>query len=179
MGQNRRELPYKTLGNQLRNLRNKQQKTLLEVSGAVEIDPRELEEIENGHRKPNEDLLMLLINYFNLNDYEADRLWSLANYDSPDNPMEELMTKQIAMIMPIDNRVIYTDLVQASINQQGLVLNFMQQNGPEGQPMVASRVGMSHEHAQALLQLLEKTLKDAEPKALPAPKSKSDKQSRN
>lgn len=178
MRQNRQDLPYQTLGNRLKNLRERQQKSLIEVSGAVEIDPKDLEDIENGQSKPSEDLLILLINYFKLNDKEADRLWSLANYQAS-NPMEEAMSKQIAMIMPVDSRVIYTDLVYASTNNRGLVLNFMQQNGSDDKPMIASRVGMSQEQARVLLHTLQKTLLQSQPKALPAPGAKSDNQSKN
>jgi transcriptional regulator with XRE-family HTH domain len=74
--------PYKSLGSHLKYVREQSRQSLMEVSGAVEIDQRSLERIEAGIERPAEDILLLLISHFGVADREAVQLWELANYDS-------------------------------------------------------------------------------------------------
>jgi hypothetical protein len=74
-------------------------------------------------------------------------------------------------VMPMDVRIAYTDMVHVMANNYGVVVNFMQGAGPNNQPMIVSRVGMSKEHAQSLIELLQKTLQRLEPRSLPAPQA--------
>ena len=74
--------PHKTLGKYLKSMRQKLQESLGETSGAVEIDVEQLDRFERGAEVPSEDILMLLISHFNLQDDEAVELWELAGYDS-------------------------------------------------------------------------------------------------
>src|ERR1700683_4187621 len=74
--------PYITLGQHLKYVREQSRQSLLEVSGAVEIDEDRLERIEAGIERPAEDILLLLISHFGVADREAVQLWELADYDS-------------------------------------------------------------------------------------------------
>lgn len=165
--------PYLQLGSRLKQAREKLQETLAEVSGSVEIDLDTLTRIENGEQRPNEDTLMLLINHFNLTDDQASDLWELAGYSNQNAELDGL--KPLAAIIPIDNRVIYTDMMHVMVNNYGVVMNFMQHTGT-GQPNTVARVGMSKEHAQSVLEVLKKTLQQHDQpkqiKALPAPIAK-------
>ena len=58
---------------------------MAEVSGAVEIDEQSLQRIEQGKERPTEDILMLLINHFGMQDDDAANLWQLAGYDDPND----------------------------------------------------------------------------------------------
>jgi transcriptional regulator with XRE-family HTH domain len=178
--------PFKQLGNRLKLARETIQETLAEVSGAVEIGIDSLQQIELGGQRPSEDTLLLLINHFNLGDDEATDIWEMAGYINKDGGMAGEAPdgfRQLAAIIPLDNRVVYTDLVHVTANNYGVVMNFMQNTGSNGQPMAVARVGMSKEHARSVLEVLQQTLKQAEfaskPKALPLPakakKSKTDK----
>ncbi len=80
MQEPKRQAPFRTLGKHLKILRENQRKSLAEVSGAVEIDTDVLERIEKGEERPSEDLLMLLVSYFDLKDHEAVQLWDSAGY---------------------------------------------------------------------------------------------------
>ena len=86
--------------------------------------------------------------------------------------------KQAVMVMPVDMRIAYTDMAHVVVNDHGVVMNFMQTGGPNNQPMVVSRVGMSKEHAAHIVDLLQRTLNYShtppQPKALPAPRAKSE-----
>ena len=166
----RKELPYKTLGAQLKQLRQKLQETLAEVSGAVEIEVDDLQRMEEGKRRPTEDILELLMNHFELEDDEAKRLWRLAGYSETNmygDKRNDDNENQSVVVLPMEARIVYTDIVNATINDYGVVLNFMQGGGPNNQPLVISRVGMSKEHARSLIELLQKTMAQAERKSLP------------
>lgn len=151
-----------SLGKHLKNLREKRNETLAEVSGAVEIETESLINIEQGNKLPDEDILLLLISHFNLKKEEAINLWQLAGYDKPSDKInlskEQAHTPSI-VIMPFENRVLYTDLVNISINNYGLVMNFLQTGSSKHNPPVSvAKVGMSREHAKSVLSVLKKVL---------------------
>ncbi len=167
----------------MKSLREKLHESVVEVSGAVEIDPDLLVRIEQGEHRPAEDVLLLLISYFDPQDEEALQLWELAGYDqqrlpganvNANNPLpidETNSMKPLVMVMQHDNRVMYTDMVNVTINNHGVVMNFLQNPGNTGnsggQPSIVARVGMSRDHAKSVLNVLQQTLAHTEP----APKS--------
>lgn len=154
--------PYLTLGKHLKYVREQSRQTLSEVSGAVEIDEATLERIEAGIERPAEDILLLLISYFGVQDREAVQLWELADYDSdiPDHirpEMPDLQGKSVIMLVGFDTRATYSDGVEISWNHAGLTMNFTQATAPSQSSSVA-RVGMSYEQAEQVLQTLQKAL---------------------
>lgn len=163
--------PYKTLGWHLKFAREQLKKSLIEVSGAVEIDANTLNMIEQGDERPSEEVLLLLISHLGLEDAEASSLWELAGYDKQADLADNY--QQITVAMPMDLRVVYTDLAHVTSNDYGVVMNFMQ-SGPGNQPLAVARVGMSKKHAVQVLKMLHKALatSDNKPKirSLPAPK---------
>ncbi|PIR43369.1 hypothetical protein COV24_02895 [candidate division WWE3 bacterium CG10_big_fil_rev_8_21_14_0_10_32_10] len=56
--------------------------------------------------------------------------------------------------------VIYTDSAFVHKNKYGIVLDFAQTMGPTNRQNVVARIGMSKEHAIALLEVLKKNLED-------------------
>jgi transcriptional regulator with XRE-family HTH domain len=182
MADTKPEQPYKTLGARLRGMRESLRESLAEVAGSVEIEIDVLSSIEQGSNRPSEDILLLLISHFAVKEDEATKLWELAGYDQSDTGVINLandpegIIKNSVMVMPIDARIMYTDMAHVMINNHGVVMNFMQSAGPNSQPLVVSRLGMSREHAESLLDLLQQTLSQPEvelQKSLPAPKSKN------
>lgn len=172
--------PYKKLGQQLQQLREKLRESVAEVSGAVEIDEDSLVKMEQGVCRPSEEILMLLMSHFNIPDDESVKLWELAGYERQRNQAPGLqdilgddVKPTVVMVMQTDYRVIYSDMVHATANKHGVVLNFMQSGGPGNQPLTISRVGMSREHAQDLLKLLHNALqaKPRTPRLLVEPES--------
>lgn len=158
----KKNLPYQPLGTRLKRLREKLQETVAEVSGAVEIDIDFLEKIELGKNRPTEDILELLISHFDIQDDDAQNLWKLAGY-GPNDP--DAVAQMV--VLPMDARIVYTDMLNVIVNDRGVVLQFMQGTGPHNPPLAVSRLGMSKEHARSIIELLEKTLERSEPKALP------------
>jgi transcriptional regulator with XRE-family HTH domain len=181
MGNNQKH-PYKSFGEVLKKLRSKAAKSPAEVSSAVEIEESRLQKYEAGEQRPSEDILLLLIQHFNLKDDQASELWKLAGYSG--NPDEEQYfmndevgnAQQVTVgVTPHDARIVYTDMIQVMVNNYGVIINFMQGAGPSNQPLAVSRVGMSKEHARSVLEVLKKTLDQSEipyqPKLLNSPES--------
>jgi DNA-binding XRE family transcriptional regulator len=166
-------IPFKTLGDKLKTIRQKLHESVAEVSGAVEIEEQVLSRIEQGHERPTEDILLLLINHFGMQDDDAAKLWQLAGYDQPHDHDHVIPgndpSRTMVMIMAVDPRVIYSDGVQITANNVGVVLNFSQNNGTP-QPLTTARIGMSREQAYGLLKTLERTLEQSKPRQLPPPK---------
>jgi transcriptional regulator with XRE-family HTH domain len=178
------ELPFKNLGDRLKTIRQKLHESVAEVSGAVEIEEQRLQRIEQGHERPTEDILMLLINHFGMQDDDAAKLWQLAGYDQPhthDEQPDIHNGRTMVMIMAVDPRIIYSDGVQVTGNSSGVVLNFSQGAGTQ-QPLTTARVGMSREQAAGLLNTLQQILSQTAPKQLPAagqsPSNKKDKKTK-
>jgi hypothetical protein len=175
------EKPFQELGGELKTIREKLCESLVEVSGAVEIDSKVLERIEAGHERPNEDVLMLMISHFDIQDDEAVELWELAGYDrfskTRSDPTDDLQGRPVVMMMALDTRILYSDSAHINANKNGLVLNFLQNSGNTSQQVPIARIGMSYDQAHEILQVLAETLNRAksanQPKALPAPKQKT------
>lgn len=167
--------PFTTLGKHLKYLREQQDKSLAEVSGAVEIDSQQLERIEAGQERPSEDILLLIISHFDMDEQAAVRLWELADYGNelPDHikqTSEQLTGKQVVMLLATDTRTQYSDGVQVTANTAGLTLQFTQANGKDSE-ITVSKVGMSLEQARQVVRELERAMLKAQyadqPKQLP------------
>lgn len=155
--------PFKPLGRRLKALRDSAKESLAEVSGAVEIDVRELASFELGQSRPNEETLLLLISHFNAHDDEAVRLWELAGYG-----VSKIGAAQMSSGAPTsaskstEDPILFTDVVDVMVNNYGVVMNFMQSSGPNHKPNSVAKVGMSREHAKSVLQILQATLSQTE-----------------
>jgi hypothetical protein len=152
---------FKALGQSLKALRTRANESLAEASGAVEIDVRELASYELGDRCPSEDVLLLLISHFGAKDDEAVRLWEMAGYSTSKVPIAQ-MSNEIRPAAPADKPVLFTDIVDITVNNYGVVMNFMQNGGPNTSPIHVARVGMSQEHARSVMEILQATLSQAE-----------------
>ena len=140
---------------------------MAEVSGAVEIDEKELSKIEAGNDRPSEDILLLLISHFAVADDKAAELWQLAGYDQQHDDSDHAHgseasrtnRSQTLMVM-IDPRVMYSDSVEVVANNKGVVLNFSQVGGQQDQPLTISRIGMSRDQAKMVMGILHQALYD-------------------
>jgi len=182
MTENSQELPFKSLGERLKTIRQKLHESIAEVSGAVEIEEQKLQNIEQGQERPSEDILMLLINHFGIQDDDAANLWRLAGYDQPQDQNQSDADlhngRTMVMIMAVDPRIIYSDGVQVSGNQSGVVLNFMQGVGTP-HSMTTSRIGMSREQAISLVSTLQQVLEQSSPRQLPAQNNQPEEKPQN
>jgi transcriptional regulator with XRE-family HTH domain len=170
--------PYSSLGSHLKYLREQSRESLAEVSGAVEIDEETLQRIELGSERPSEDILMLLVNHFGMQDQEAVQLWEMAGYDmqAPDKFgfLEEARAngKPVVMLVATDLRTLYSDGLDVVMNRAGMTLEFNQMHS-QNQRVPVARVGISYEQAEQILATLQSALMKAKyqgaPKLLQAP----------
>jgi transcriptional regulator with XRE-family HTH domain len=166
-----KQQPFKQLGERLKIIRQKLHESVAEVSGAVEIDEPTLQRIEQGDERPSEDILMLLISHFGMQDDEAAGLWQLAGYDQPrqhnhDHEQgDEQQGKAAILVMAVDPRVIYSDSLQVTANRNGVVLAFSQSTSTPN-PLTTAKIGMSREQAHAVVRTLQQALQHSEPKQL-------------
>lgn len=165
--------PYKVLGTHLKYVRQQRGESLLEASGAVEIEPDSLERIEDGYERPSEDVLMLLINHFEVQEQEAVQIWESAGYgssdDGPARRSLEALDKASVVLLAMDLRTMYSDGVHIEANGSGLVLNFTQA-GAQGQATPISKVGMSYDQAEQVVKALQTAIlygRQHGPKRLP------------
>jgi transcriptional regulator with XRE-family HTH domain len=161
-----KKTPYNRLGSRLRFIREKNNQTIDQVSGAVEVDTETMIKFEDGVNLPDQDILLLLISHFNLNNDEAKKIWQMAGYDSftdtfnLDHTPSNIPVPTI-VILPFDNKIIYSDQVQITANNYGLVLNFMQASTQKNNtPQFISRIGLSKEHAADIVKMLSEALKN-------------------
>ncbi len=177
------EEPYAALGARIKHLREQWQQSPSEVSGTLEIDEAVLRSIEAGRTMPGEEILDMLISHFLLTEEQANELRDLCDQyqesvgDALAGGIEDMLMKQIVMYLPIDSKTVYTDSMNATVNNHGVVLQFMQSTGPDGKQFPVSKVGMSREHAEKLIEVLRTTLdhhdKSNNQKRLPSPDNKS------
>jgi transcriptional regulator with XRE-family HTH domain len=157
------DMPFRAFGEHLKDIRKKAKESIAELSNAVEVDTLDLKKIEAGKTQPTEDVLILLISHFSLKDEDAIKMWELAGYgQNISMNTEEKKSSQIAYISQEDAKIIYTDIVHVNANRYGVVINFLQGLGVNNQPVAVSRIGMSHEHARSLIEVLQKTMKMSE-----------------
>lgn len=174
------EYPYKNVGNYLKHTREKLSESVAEVSGAVEIDIQDLNNIEAGLELPSEEILLLMVSHFDLSEQEAEKIFRLAGYVSENRQRDDLANddaaKQILAILS-DTRVLYSDNSEILVNDSGLTISFMQQS-MDGKSVPATRVGLSKTHAEKLMNLLNQALHPVpkQPRMLMQPKHKKSSQ---
>jgi transcriptional regulator with XRE-family HTH domain len=175
MSENKSQDPFKQLGERLKTIREKLHESVAEVSGAVEIDEPTLQRIEQGHERPAEDILLLLINHFGMREDEAASLWQLAGYEQPQTRERERAgtganddsnNRSAILVMAVDPRVIYSDGVHVTASNNGVVMAFSQASGTPN-VLTTARVGMSREQAYAVIRTLQDALTRSEPRQLP------------
>ncbi|HET9850188.1 MAG TPA: helix-turn-helix transcriptional regulator [Candidatus Saccharimonadales bacterium] len=154
-----KEVPYRGLGKRLKVLRTRAKESLAEASGAVEIDVKQLADYELGQDRPSEDVLLLLISHFDAGDDEAIKLWELAGYGTQKNSASHQAGDNKDASQP---KILFTDIVDVTVNNYGVVMNFMQGAGSGAKAESIARVGMSREHAKSVLQILQITLAQTE-----------------
>lgn len=166
---------FEILGKKLKEYRTSRNESITEVAAALKRDRTHLSKIENGHEKPSIQILNLLIDHFSLTKAESIQLFYLAGYNGrglvqvsdkniielpsrkEDRTMENQEEKNMIKVnIPNNASVLYSDSVFVTTSSYGIVFDFAQVVGLEQN--VVSRIGMSKEHAVALLNVLKEKL---------------------
>jgi DNA-binding XRE family transcriptional regulator len=178
MNANNRSDKFEAFGARLKFLREQWQQSVRDVCNTLEIDEKTLNALEAGKALPSPEILDMLISHFLLTEDQAQDLRELLEDQRDEEGLagniEDILSKQLVMLLPVDNRVVYTDSMQATVNESGVILQFMQQAG-NGQNVPISRVGMSRQHAERVVKVIQETLKhhdQGNQKRLPSPDNK-------
>lgn len=168
-------------GKKLKNIRHQKGKNLLEVANAIGIDKTFLSKLENGIRRPSPSVLNSLLNYYKLDVSVFNEFYELSGFPSISshnlgvahdfnaegkgvykNMNQEVISNQKEPQINVPNNlpILYSDSVWVTASPFGLVFDYGQRVGPTNQVNVVARVGLSKEHAEALLQVLVGKIKD-------------------
>ncbi len=163
----------KTFGNKIRAYRKKNGETITQAANTMGIGRSYLSKLEHSHEQPSQKVLSDLISHYSLSRVEAIRLSSLAGYEGgvvAANPIQrkevfKMTKKQIPekkdfkeVKVPDNIQVLYSDSVFVTSSQWGIVFDFAQNVGPTNRQNVVARIGMSKEHARALMNVIQKRL---------------------
>lgn len=171
---------YLNLGQKIKHYRLRKSESITEASKALGIDRTHLSRIENGHDKPSKTLFWRIVDHFGISrsNVEVRDLANLMGYiplviveerkevkepmivDKKNQESGNTPIDQVEVTMPHDKPVLYTDSVFVTRTQYGMVFDFAQTAINSNKQTVVSRIGMSKQHAEALLRVLETKLKE-------------------
>ncbi len=168
---------FQDFGGQLKKIRLDANKSLDDVSGAVELSNDKLEQIELGVVRPKEELIFLLASYFNLSFPRTQHLLRLAGYGKrvaentktdfkslfsnlPTSKIQDSQQFFLAIADFNDDRAIYTNETSVNVSNSGVVIEFLQSTAinRDNQSKTIAKIGMSIEHAHQLRDILQHAL---------------------
>ena len=159
------------IGEFLKRQREAVRESLAEASGAVEITPDALHKIETGRSLPSEDILLLLMRHFNVDEDRAERMLDMAGYGENEAftalAEAEALVRQICVMLPLDTRVLHVEDSRVRATPDGVVADFLQQSA-NGQQVSVARVSLSKRQARQLIDNLQQALQPSAPKAIAA-----------
>lgn len=167
-------ISLKMLGQELKAIRLKKNQSRKDVASSIEVSVDCLKKIEEGLFKPSEDTLEALAEHYKLKDEELDKWFKLVGYvtenpsfssedlnSNPINVLESLfgmnIPKTFIMLSRVDQKPVYTDLLDIHYDQNGIMFNFKQSLGNK-EPKSISKLVMSYDHAECVLQTLKDVL---------------------
>jgi transcriptional regulator with XRE-family HTH domain len=156
----------KELGIALRAYRVAAGESIDELAEATELNTEDLKKLEAGLHKPAGSMIEMLARHFSLREQEVARLFDLAGHKSEEFDFDlekndidlDKLTKDFDVLFA---PIFYTDMVNVVSNDYGITINFIQNGSGSEKPVVVSRVGMSHKHAESIITVLQESLKRA------------------
>lgn len=164
---------FKSFGNIIRSYRDKRGETITQAAKVMGMGRSYLSKLEHGHEQPSQKILSDLVSHYSLSKVEAIHLSELAGYEGgvvAVNPIQrkevfKMEKKQIPkgkkfkeIKVPDNIQVLYSDSVFVTSSQWGVVFDFAQNVGSTNTQNVVARIGMSKEHARALMNVIQKRL---------------------
>ena len=159
----------KELGVALRAYRVAAGESIQELADATEVSPELIKQMEAGLHAPSDEVIELISRHFSLREQEVKRIYELAGHDSEDFQINlaaedfdiEKLNKDFEVLLA---PIFYTDMVNVISNEFGVTINFIQNASGSEKPIVVSRVGMSHKHAESILEVLQETVRRSKAK---------------
>lgn len=168
--------PFIKLGSRIKEYRVRKGENITQAAKALRLDRTYLSRLENGHLQPTGHLLERICDYYAISEDKASEIYTLAGYAGKDivmqnkegggveKRMEENQisgnkdSKGIELNVPNNAVVLYTDSAFVTTNEFGICIDFAQRLGSTNKHNVVTRVGMSKEHARALIKILQERL---------------------
>ena len=168
---------FEGFATKMRLYRQRKNESITQVGQAVGIDRTHLSKLENGHERPSKQVLLRLIRHYSLSISEASELWNLAGYptglvafeeeitekevrNNMDNKQQQNISGETGMkiTVPENSSVLYADAVFVTRTKYGIVFDFAQGVVTTNEKRVVSRIGMSVEHAQDLVNAIQQNI---------------------
>lgn len=163
-------------GQRIRIYRVRKDENITQAAKNLDVDRTYLSRLENGHLQPTRKVLEKICKYYSISQNDASEIYTLAGYAGKDIVMqnkeregvEKIMeenqiskskdVKGVELNVPNNAVVIYTDSAFVTTNEFGCVIDFAQRLGSTNKQNVVARVGMSKDHAKALIKVLQERL---------------------
>ena len=160
---------YSSFGEKIKVYRSKKGENVTQAAKSLNLHRTYLSKLENGHFQPSTGLIDRLVAYYKLNTQEVSDLYRLGGYGKKGVIMQIQNRKEVdhmesnkilgtqeqnqAVEVNVQSNtpVLYSDAVFVTSSDYGVVLDFGQRLGSTNKRNITSRVGMSFEHAEAML----------------------------
>ena len=167
---------FHDFGGQLKKIRLDANKSIDDVSGAIELSVDRLRQIEGGEVRPEEEVVFLLAGYFKLSPATTQQLLRLAGYSKkligrtgrPDSLSGNVSSRRLSDSQQIvvaiselgSDRAIYINETSVNVSRSGVVIEFLQSAAinRDNQAKTIAKIGMSVEHAYQLRDILQHAL---------------------
>jgi len=184
---------YINFAEKIRSYRKQRKENLADVARAIKVSRAYISKLEKGKSKPSEGVLNSLINHFELSGDGVFELVVLAGYKantirfeqqaseltSGDLKREEVYaveeavkSREVKIEVPKGTPVLYTDSAFVTLSQYGIVIDYAQTLASTNQQQVVARLGMSIDHAEALVKILSQKISEARLKSVSSKKNK-------
>ena len=167
---------YHDFGGQLKKIRLDANKSIDDVSGAVELSVDQLKRIELGEVRPEEEMVFLLAGYFRLSFARTQQLLRLAGYSKKlagrakelnaflGGTFSRRSSEPQQIVVAISefgsDRAVYINETSVNVSHSGVVIEFLQSAAisRDNQAKTIAKIGMSVEHAYQLRDILQHAL---------------------
>lgn len=141
--------------------------TSQQTAQILKVSPAYYSKLENGKEKPSRALVADIISKFQLALEDSRLLEQYAGYgtgssiidQTSESGVDQASLVSTAPSFDRNTQVLYSDAMYITITENGVVLDFAQQQGATTQQDVVSRIGLSHEHAKKISDLLVQQLR--------------------
>lgn len=169
---------YSAFGDKIKIYREKKAENITQTAKSLDLHRSYLSKLENGHFQPSTGLIDKLADYYNLDKQQISDLYFSAGYGKKGEIMQlqnregvnRMENSQILGTQDKDQAVevnvqsntpiLYSDAIFVTSSDYGVVLDFGQRLGSTKRHNIISRIGMSFEHAEAMLRVIKQNIED-------------------
>lgn len=158
---------FSRVGKKIREFRMRNNDTLVELAKFLNMDVGNLSKVETGKRGLPPETLNKIADKYKLSPDDRTQLFVASGYSRGGegvyknmNQEENRQVKTQNFNVPNNLPVLFSDSIGLTSSKFGLVFDFGQRVGPTDQVNIVARIGLSKEHAEALIQVLAGKIKE-------------------